>query len=292
MDRASAIQKVVRAKIDNIGQLNQLDALAEQIDKVVRPLVQPPQVRNALSGVWLGHRLHPLLTDVAIGSFTGAALVDVLAPRHPQIARRLIAAGIVAALPTAASGLSDWIDVYDDARRIGLVHATGNTIALGLFARSWLHRGRIHKARGRRGGGRLSAFVGLAVLAATGYLGGHLSYVQGVGVDHTGFEPKLEEWTDAGSEEELHEGGHMVGRAGEVEVLLVRHNGEIKALANRCSHAGWSLAPGKFEDGCVTCPMHGSVFRLEDGTVACGPAASPQPMYKVRVESGRIQVRS
>lgn len=285
-------QKAVRTQIDRLGQAKQLDPIADRLDKLVRPKVEPPAVRNALSGTWLGHRLHPLLTDVAVGTLTSAVLVDFLAPRHPKIARRLIAAGLVAALPTAASGLSDWVDVYDDARRVGLVHAAGNSVAMTLFARSFLHRGRIHKARGAKGGGRLSALAGLAVLSVTGYLGGHLSYVQGVGVDHTGFQPRLEEWVDVGAEQDVPEGGHTVSRAGEVEVLLVRSGGQLRALANRCTHAGWPLAPGKFEEGCVTCPQHGSVFRLEDGSVECGPAASPQPIYEVRVRDGRIEIRS
>ncbi|MHB8457211.1 MAG: Rieske (2Fe-2S) protein, partial [Acidimicrobiales bacterium] len=256
------------------------------------PRVQAPPVRNALSGVWLGHRLHPMLTDVAVGAFSGAALVDLLAPRHSRIARRLIGVGLVAAVPTAASGLSDWIDVYDDARRVGIVHAAGNSVALGLYARSWLHRGRIHRARGKRGKGRLSSFAGLGVLAFTGYLGGHLSYVLGVGVNHTGFNPRIKEWLDVAASSEVPEGGHSVAKAGDVELLLVRQDGELIALANRCSHAGMPLDPGKFEGGCVTCPAHGSVFRLADGSVACGPAASPQPTYEVRESEGRVEVRS
>jgi nitrite reductase/ring-hydroxylating ferredoxin subunit/uncharacterized membrane protein len=289
---AADLPKTVRTQIDRIGQLKQLDKVADRIDKLVRPRVESTPVRNALSGVWFGHRLHPMLTDIAIGSYTSAALVDILAPRHSQIARRLIAVGLLSSAPTAATGLSDWIDVYDDARRIGLVHAAGNSIATMLYLRSFLHRGKLHKSRGKRGGGRVSSFLGLGVLAATGYLGGHLSYVQGVGVDHTGFQPRLEEWVDVGAADELPEGGHTVARAGEVEVLLVRHNGEIKAMANRCSHAGWPLAPGKFENGCVTCPMHGSIFSFDDGHVVRAPAASPQPMYQVREHDGRIEVRS
>ena len=289
---APSSQKTVRQAVDTIGRLEQLDGVGEQLERLLRPRLESRGLRNALSGVWLGHRLHPMLTDVAIGAFTGAALVDGLAPRHPQIARRLIAAGVMAAVPTAASGMSDWIDVYGDARRIGLVHAAGNSLALGLFGISFLHRGRRHKESDRHGGGRLSSFAGLAVLAATGYLGGHLSYVLGVGVDHTAFEPRIEDWTDVAAAEEVLEGGHKVARAGEVEVLLTRTEGELHAMANRCSHAGWGLDPGKFEDGCVTCPAHGSRFRLDDGSVVRGPAASPQPVFEVRAENGRIEVRS
>lgn len=279
----------MRSQLDRLGQMTQLDAVADKIDGILRPRLEAPPVRNALSGVWLGHRLHPMLTDVAISCFSGAALVDVVAPRHSQIARRLIGLGIVAAVPTAASGLSDWIDVYDDGRRIGLVHAAGNSVALVLYARSFLRRG--HVLSGKRKG-RISSFAGLAVLAVTGYLGGHLSYVLGVGVDHTAFDPRLEEWVDVGPADDLAEGSHTVAKAGGVEVLIVRDGGEVRALDNRCSHAGWPLDPGEFADGCVTCPQHGSVFRLEDGTVVRGPAASPQRTFEVREHDGRIEVRS
>lgn len=282
----------LRARVDQVGTLKSLDAVADKIDGLVRPRLENEAVRNALSGVWLGHRLHPMLTDVAITCFGGAALVDLLAPRHSSIARRLVGAGILSSVPTAAAGLSDWIDVYDDGRRIGLVHMTGNSVALLLYTRSFLHRGRVHARRGKRGGGRLSGFAGLAVLAASGYLGGHLSYVLGIGVDHTAFEPRIEEWTDVASAEEVRDGDHLVVHAGEVEVLLVRAGGELRALSNRCSHAGWPLAPGKFEEGCVTCPAHGSVFELEDGAVVRGPAASPQRIFQVREHDGRVEVRS
>jgi nitrite reductase/ring-hydroxylating ferredoxin subunit/uncharacterized membrane protein len=284
--------QAVQAQIDRIGKSQGLDQVADKLDQLVRQPLSKPPVRNALSGAWLGHRLHPVLTDVAIGSFTSAVLVDILAPRHPHIARRLIGVGIVSAVPTVASGLSDWVDVYGEPRRVGLVHALSNSLALSLFTRSFLHRGRLHKKRGKRGGGRLSSLVGLVAMGVGGYLGGHLSYVQGVGVDHTAFEPEIEEWTDVAAEEAVPEDGHLVTNAGEVEVLLYRHEGTLRAIANRCSHAGWPLAPGKFEGGCVTCPQHGSVFSLKDGSVVGGPAASPQPCFEVRLRDGRVEVRS
>lgn len=280
MDQASKL----RAQIDRIGQLKELDRVAEQIDRILRPRLEPAPVRNALSGVWLGHRLHPLLTDVAIGSFTSATLVDLVAPRHSKIARRLIAIGLVSALPTAAAGWSDWIDVYDDGRRIGLVHALGNSIGLYFYARSWSRRG--------KGKGRLSALVGMGVLSLSGYLGGHLSFVLGVGVDHTAFEPRIEDWTEVAASSDVADGAHIVAKASGTEVLLVRQEGQLRAFDNRCSHAGWALAPGKFEGGCVTCPMHGSIFDLTDGSVVKGPAASPQRRFQVREREGRVEVRS
>jgi nitrite reductase/ring-hydroxylating ferredoxin subunit len=40
----------------------------------------------------------------------------------------------------------------------------------------------------------------------------------------------------------------------------------------------------------LTCPWHGSVFRLADGSVACGPATVTQPAFETREIGGAIQV--
>lgn len=282
----------VEEQIDRIGRLGQLDLVGEKLDRLVRERLRRPAARNALSGTWFGHRLHPALTQLATGALTSAVLVDLVAARHSHIARRLIGLGIVSALPTAATGLSDWLDISGGPRRLGLVHAAGNWLAIVFFTRSFLQRGRLHQKRGKRGRGKLSALSGLAVLSAAGYLGGHLAYAEGVGVDRTAFEPRLEEWTDVAAEEAVPDGGHRVAQAGGTEILLYRHSGRLGAMSNRCSHAGWSLADGKIEAGCATCPGHGSVFSLEDGQVMAGPAASPQPCFEVRVRQGRVEVRS
>jgi hypothetical protein len=53
-----------------IAQLEALDAPAKKIGKAVRTVIRPGPVKDALSGTWLGHALHPMLTDVTVGSFT------------------------------------------------------------------------------------------------------------------------------------------------------------------------------------------------------------------------------
>ncbi len=129
-------------------------------------------------------------------------------------------------------------------------------------------------------------------MGASGYLGGHLSYVLGVGVDHTAFQPRLEDWTDVAASVDVPEAQLVRVDPGPFPVLLVRIAGRVHALADRCSHAGGGLADGELGDGCVTCPAHGSVFSLVDGAVRRGPAASPQVTYQVREADGRIEVRS
>jgi nitrite reductase/ring-hydroxylating ferredoxin subunit/uncharacterized membrane protein len=269
------------------GELEALDAPAKRLAKVVRSALPGGPVKDVLSGTFLGHPLHPLLTDLPIGSWTSALMLDwVGGPESRTGARRLIAAGILAALPTAAAGYSDWADTEVSSpavRRTGMVHAAANVTALGFFTASYLAR-----RRGR--GGRGLALTGAGALVAGGHLGGHLAYVEGVGVNQTAFEEGPGDWTPTVTEEELSE-GPLCARAGDVDVLIVRDGDGIRALDNRCTHRGGPLHDGEVTDGCVTCPWHGSRFRLADGSVERGPASSPQPLYETRVTDGRIEVR-
>ena len=270
------------------GELKALDAPAKRVAKIVRSILPGGPVKDALSGTFLGHPVHPLLTDVPIGTWTSAVMLDWIGGSESRTAaRRLVAAGILAAAPTAAAGYSDWADSEmssDSVRRTGLVHAAANITALGLFTASYL-------ARRRGGGGRALALTGAGALAAGGHLGGHLSFVEGVGVNQTAFETGPEEWTPTVTEAELSDGRPVCARAGDVDVLIVRDGHGIHALDNRCTHRGAPLHQGEVSDGCVICPWHGSRFRLADGSIERGPASSPQPLYETRVTGGRVEVR-
>jgi hypothetical protein len=153
-------------------------------------------LKDALSGTWLGHAVHPMLTDVVIGSFAGASLLDLIAPDGDgRASERLIALGLAAYAPTAAAGANDWADTetVDDAiRRAGVVHAARNRIAASLYAASWRAR-----RRGARGRGVMLGFAGMATLMTGGYLGGHVSLSKGVGPDQTMFDPGPTEWKAA-----------------------------------------------------------------------------------------------
>jgi len=270
------------------GQLEALDAPAKRVAKLVRSALPGGPVKDALSGTFLGHPAHPLLTDVPIGSWTSAVMLDWIGGSESRTAaRRLVAAGILAAVPTAASGYSDWADTEmssDTVRRTGLVHAAANVAALGMFTASYFAR-----RRGR--GGRFLALTGAGAMAVGGHLGGHLSFVEGVGVDQTVFEKHPENWTSTVTEDELSEGRPVCARAGDVDVLIVRDGHGIHALDNRCTHRGGPLHEGEVSDGFVACPWHGSRFRLADGSIERGPATSPQPLYETRVVEGRVEVR-
>jgi nitrite reductase/ring-hydroxylating ferredoxin subunit len=126
-----------------------------------------------------------MLTNLPISAWTMATLLDAVGGAAAAPAADLmVGAGVVAAVPTAASGLNDWSDTHGAETRVGLVHAAANTTAAD----------RILLARWRR---------------------------------------------------------------------------------------------GVVTSGCVTCPWHGSTFRLTDGEIRRGPASTPQPGFQRACWAGR-----
>src|ERR1700759_5466388 len=107
-----------------------LDGLGQTAGRTVRRVIPAGAVKDALSGAWLGHPLHPILTDIPIGVWTSSVLLDWTGGQGGQSASdRLILIGLLAAGVTAASGWSDWADSEEDnleVRRSGLIHATTN----------------------------------------------------------------------------------------------------------------------------------------------------------------------
>lgn len=274
--------------IDDIGRIEALDPIVAAVNKRVQSATRSSLVKNALSGTWLGHQLHPLLTDITIGAWLSATAVDFAGgDAGADTARRLTALGNVAALPTMASGLADWSDTYGSDQRVGLVHAIGNTVALGLQMASYRARG-----RGNRGRGAMLSLAGLGVASASGYLGGHLVFARGVGVSHVAFEYRTTDWTDVADADALELDKPLRVDAGGVAVVVVKTADGLFALSNRCVHAGGPLDEGELVDGCLKCPWHASMFRLRDGRATRGPATVGQPVWDVRVEGGRVEVRA
>jgi nitrite reductase/ring-hydroxylating ferredoxin subunit/uncharacterized membrane protein len=264
-----------------------LDGVISAVAGRVSGLLAGP-AKDALSGAWLGHPVHPVLTDLPIGAWTSAVFLDLAGGRRARpAADALVAAGIVAALPTALSGLSDWSDLGRREQRVGLVHAAVNDVALTLWTASLVAR-----RRGRRTAGVTFGLLGAAALSIGGYLGGHLSYRRAAGVDRNAFADLPEEWTPLVGATELPDGGEPVlAHAGATPLLLVRRGETVHALADRCSHLGGPLHEGHLEGDTVTCPWHGSTFCLDDGRVVHGPASAPQPTLEVRTTGGKVEVR-
>lgn len=274
--------------IKKIAELKALDRVSRPVADRVRRVTRNDAIENALSGTWFGHSLHPTLTDIPIGAWTMATALDLTTGRAGAAgARRLVGLGVLTVLPTAACGISDW-SVYRPAQRVGLVHGAANLTAAALQGVSWVAR-----RRGRRLTGVALSGLGLGITLSAAYLGGHLTLVQGVGVDHTAFERPISDWTDVAALSALPDGKPVRVTPGGVPVMLVRRDDTVHALSAHCVHAGASLDEGILvRDDRIRCPLHGSVFRLADGKAVRGPAPYDQPSWEVRVDDDRVYVRS
>jgi len=290
MTNARATRPRLHHLAERIGEVSGLDGPAEAVAKWVRGAIPRGPVKDALSGTPLGHALHPLLTDLPIGTWSSAVLLDLVGGRAARPAsRRLIAAGLLASVPAATTGLNDWADTTaadDGVRRIGAVHAVANVTGLSLFAASLAAR-----LRDRHASGVMLGLAGAGAMAVGGHLGGHLSFARAVGVDQTAFESPPEDWTEVLDDSALHEGEPRAVKVDGDPIVLVRRGRQVFALGDRCAHRGGLLHEGELAGDCIVCPLHGSRFRLDDGSVERGPSAYPQPAYEVRVENGRIAVR-
>ncbi|MGP3776034.1 Rieske 2Fe-2S domain-containing protein [Streptomyces sp. SDT5-1] len=275
--------------IHQIEDMQALDGFCHAAAGLVGRVTRAAKVKNALSGTWLRHPLHPPLTDVPIGAWTMASLVDVVAGRSgARVSRRLVGLGVLSAIPTAASGAADWADTYGAEQRVGAVHGVCNAAATVLQTASWLARRRDHRCAGMALSG-----LGLGLTLGAAYLGGHLVFARGVGVSDTAFQPTVDEWTDVAAFSELPDGRPVRVAPGAVPVVLVRDGDIVHALSAVCTHAGGPLDEGKvLDDGCIRCPWHGSEFRLTDGAPTRGPASVSAPRWDVKVSEGRVRVRS
>ena len=278
-----------------VDQLGWLRTLSDRLTGVLVPLRERHQDNLILEllhgGRWVGHPLHPALSDLPIGMWAGVTVLDALdrdpAPRTGIDAAGLLsAAGILAAGATAVTGLTDWTVSEDQDRRAGLFHGLLNTAALGLQCASLGTR-----VAGHRDTARALGAASLTVTAAAGYLGGHLVFARGVMVSRVAWSTGPRRWVRTLAEADLPDDTPTGVVAEDRQVLLYRRDGTLYAIDNVCSHAGGLLSRCPVEDLTATCPLHGSRFSLTDGSVLRGPANQPQPVLPTRIRNGWIEVR-
>ena len=271
-----------------------IDHVAEPLSKAVRgayeaagPIGTP--VKNALHGVWLGHPLHPVFTDLPIGAWTTALALDAASNGDPGMRRAAtfaIGVGLTGALGAAVTGLTDWSETDGRSRRAGLVHGLLNLTATALFTTAFALR-----KKDSHEGGRKCAWAGYAIAVGAAYLGGDLVYDQRIGVTHADTQFP-EEFTPILASAALADNSMVCARAGSADVLLVRQHGRVCALAHSCAHLGGPLSEGTLKDRSVVCPWHGSEFSLEDGRVLNGQATQNQPCLVARERDGQIEVKT
>ncbi len=265
-----------------LERANGLDRLTAPVQRAAR-LLPPGRARDALHGVWLGHPLHPVLIQVPVGTWLSASLLDAW-PGNEKASRRLVLAGLAAAVPAALAGTADWSEQHEQQMRVGLVHALANAAAVVLYAASAVVPARARSLR----------LAGLAAAGAGGFLGGHIAYRQSAGANQAEPVPHLVEpgWLDlmpVAEFRELADQKPARRMLGEVPVVVVRDGDGVHVLADRCSHLSGPLSGGDCHAGRLTCPWHGSTFRLADGGVARGPATAPQPVFRTRVAGEFLQ---
>ncbi|MVN21852.1 Rieske 2Fe-2S domain-containing protein [Mucilaginibacter arboris] len=284
--------------MDTIAKQEWLKAVGKKLQPTVIKAFEAggetgQKIKNFLHGTWLGHPLHPIITDVPVGSWTAAVVLDAMElsgqKKYAAGADAAIAIGLAGAVGAAVSGITDWSGTTQKRSQIGLMHGILNVAATALYTTSYIMR----KNKGPRKTAIGLALLGYGITSAAAYLGGHLVYVEQTGVDHTATAAKYpKEFVAVLPENELADNSMKRVQAGEIPVLLAKKNGEIFAIAHTCSHLGGPLSEGDLlDDNCVRCPWHGSVFSLEDGSVVDGPATAPQPKFEVRTNNGQIEVR-
>ncbi len=273
-----------------------LDGVAERLQPAVGQAVRGrPWLHNLLDGTWLGAPLHPALTDVPVGAWSAAFVLDAVSTVTGSMGARsaangALAVGVAGAVPAALTGASDWQDLTGESRRIGTLHGLLNSAGLVLNIASLAYRRQSQYGRGRA----LSALA-FAMSGTAAHLGGELSFGLGVRVNQTFDGAQPSEFTPVS---EQGAGGLEAGEMRRVTldgtaVLLARaQSGRLCAIANTCSHLGGPLDEGSREGDVVTCPWHGSRFDLRSGRVLEGPAVFAQPRYEVRESDSGIQLRA
>lgn len=285
--RAHPVGLAERLELDS-----RADARIRDISAVIKRVLPRGTVRNTLYGVPLGHPAHAPLTDLPIGAFGSAVLLDFL-PGTQRASKTLIFAGLVASAPTAVTGWADWSALHREQQRVGLAHAAAQGAASLMFGASLLAR-----VRGRTATGKFLGLAGLGTLAAGAYLGGHLAFRMAAGANHAPSAAHLVPlgWHDLCALDELPDGWPVHRTLGYIDLFVLRQGETVHVLADACAHLAGPLHQGRVVavegQTCVMCPWHGSTFRVTDGAVVDGPATARQTAFDTRVEEdGRVQVR-
>ena len=311
---------------ERVERAPSLDAPVSALSDAMADALPPGTwLDDALHGVPFGQPAHPALVTLPLGCWTSAVLLDFLpagtrhlaagrhlpgtdrlsGPRHPTppdplgaldrfpASQALIGAGIAASLPAAATGLADWSALHRHQQRVGLVHAIAQTVATGLFTASLLAR-----LGGQARAGKALSLAGLTSATVGAYLGGHLAMRLGAGTSHAESVQHLAAlgWQDLCPLADLPDGHPTRRQLGYLSLLALRQGEEVHVLSDHCAHLGGPLHQGRVvtERGatCITCPWHGSVFRVSDGAVVHGPATARQPSFETRItDAALVQVR-
>ena len=274
-----------------------LEPVADLLQKVVSGTYKAlgsagTSLKSFNHGTWLGHPLHPVLTDIPLGLWTITVLFDIIYLFNRSAvwfdaSELTIFVAILVALATAVTGFTDWNETYGRERRVGVAHGLINTVVVLIYIASLL----IRWTGGTVVGAIILSFIGYALLLSAAYLGGELVFSIGTGVNHHAFQHQPQKFTRVMLEGQLTDGILVRGLAGDTPVLIYKKGDTVCAISETCSHAGGPLSEGEVIGNVVQCPWHASHFDLCTGQVKRGPATVSQVRYDARVQNGQIEVK-
>lgn len=278
-----------------------VDRISDSLQNIVKVAIgsnrKPPRLfRSLLNGTFLGHPLHPAITDVPIGAWLLAVVFDIVWLVSPSAnawaargAEALVLIGILAAVGAAITGLADWSDTYGAERTVGLYHAGLNTLALVLYVVSFVLR--LGLSNGESVFAAVIGFVGIISVLIAAYLGGDMVFGKGTNVNRTAWQEGTHEYVPVLPVAEMPASALRRVEVAGVPVVLLKLGEKYFAIAATCSHAGGPLDEGELQGDVVQCPWHGSRFSMRDGKVRTGPATFSQPRYDVLVRDGMIHLK-
>jgi nitrite reductase/ring-hydroxylating ferredoxin subunit/uncharacterized membrane protein len=269
------------------------DPLYNLLNKVLQETPLRP-LKLLANGTWLQHPLHPLLTDVPVGTWTLAILLNLIAlifgVQNLGLASAIaIGLGVLAALAAIVTGFLDWMDVDPPEKALGMLHAILNITSTVLFAiafimlwsSTWTITLPIF----------VVALVAYLVITLGAFIGGDLVYRMGAMVNRNAYRIGPKDFVTALALADLPENQPKRVELKGQPILLLRRGDKIYAIGAVCSHYGGPLEKGKTLENTIQCPFHYSRFSLEDGRVKEGPSTSPVPAYDTQVAGGQVQVR-
>ena len=275
------------AVIGRLEQIDALDGVARKVSGVVSDVTHRTGVVSLLSGTWIGHPLHPILTDLPIGSWTSAFVLDLVGGKRARpAAQTLVGLGVLTAVPTAVTGLSDWADTVGSTRRIGAFHALTNIVGLGCYVLLWRARRRGPPLPGRRPRhGRRHC---------RHRCGGAAWRPPRLPHRHRGRRERGRHRAERLDRDDVGVVAALAGEGRYVEVgpakALALHDGPggWHGIGARCSHRDGPLQEGAFEDGCVVCPVAREPVPARRRHRGQRARPAPQPRYEVRERDGAL----
>ena len=100
----------------------------------------------------------------------------------------------------------------------------------------------------------------------------------------------MSDWVDVAGVDDVPDREPLTVQAHGYAIAFFLRGGTVSSLWTRCPHAGGPLDEGYVKDDVVTCPWHGSMFRVTTGQLLGGPSQTDATVFPVEVAGDRILV--